>query len=114
MITLPGCWTCGKVCWHILTARVGQARVNRADTLRALATLLERVMKSEISDFLTLTGHLLHLGFRLLICPPSVVTGMVHFPAPGVIVRKTTFENELISPLSQIKCTAGACPPGWV
>lgn len=65
----------------IPTAHVGQTRVNRADTLGALATLLERIIKFRISEFLTPTVHLVSLGFRILICPPSVVTGMVHFPA---------------------------------
>lgn len=65
-----------RVCWLIPTACVGQGRVNRA-----LATLLERGVKSEISEFLTLTVHLPSLGFRLFICPPSMVTGMVHFAA---------------------------------
>lgn len=49
LMTLPGCWTCGKICWHVPAAYVDQARVNRADTLRALATLLEGVVKSQIS-----------------------------------------------------------------
>lgn len=81
LMTLPGCWTYGKICWHVPTDYVDQARVNRADTLRALATLLEGVGKSQISEFLTLTVLLPNLGFSLLTCSPSVVTGMVHFPA---------------------------------